>query len=190
MLERMGEGSDGLAAVFPAMLNSLIALRTLGYSTSIRSTPRRRRISADCSSTIRKISGSAMSLARLGHRDHDHRTRGIRCCPGTSALRKAAGWLANKEVRIRGDWAVNNPHPEASGWAFEYNNVYYPDTDDTAMVLMALAAGPTGEPEALGELFRRRSDGSLSFQCRDGGWAAFDKDVTTPLARRHAVCRS
>ncbi len=33
MLERIGEGSDGLAAVFPAMLNSLIALRALGYST-------------------------------------------------------------------------------------------------------------------------------------------------------------
>ncbi len=54
------------------------------------------------------------------------------------ALRRAADWLVSKEVRIRGDWAVNNPHPEPSGWAFEYNNVYYPDTDDTAMVLMAL----------------------------------------------------
>ena len=54
------------------------------------------------------------------------------------ALQKAADWLINKEVRIRGDWAVNNPYPQASGWAFEYNNVYYPDTDDTAMVLMAL----------------------------------------------------
>ncbi len=32
MIERMGEGSDGLAAVFPAMLNSIIALKTLGYS--------------------------------------------------------------------------------------------------------------------------------------------------------------
>ena len=31
MVERMGEGSDGLAAVFPAMLNSIIALKTLGY---------------------------------------------------------------------------------------------------------------------------------------------------------------
>src|SRR6476646_6161084 len=31
MLERIGEGSDGLATVFPAMLNCLIALRALGY---------------------------------------------------------------------------------------------------------------------------------------------------------------
>ena len=32
MLERIGQGSDGLAAVYPAMLNCLIALRVLGYS--------------------------------------------------------------------------------------------------------------------------------------------------------------
>ncbi len=32
MLERIGKGSDGLATVFPAMLNCLIALRALGYS--------------------------------------------------------------------------------------------------------------------------------------------------------------
>src|SRR6187399_2233389 len=32
MLDRIGEGSDGLATVFPAMLNCLIALRALGYS--------------------------------------------------------------------------------------------------------------------------------------------------------------
>src|SRR6266513_1338967 len=31
MVERVGEGSDGLAAVFPAMLNSIIALRALDY---------------------------------------------------------------------------------------------------------------------------------------------------------------
>jgi squalene-hopene/tetraprenyl-beta-curcumene cyclase len=32
MLERIGKGSDGLAAVYPAMLNSMIALRVLGYT--------------------------------------------------------------------------------------------------------------------------------------------------------------
>ena len=53
-----------------------------------------------------------------------------------------ATWLVSKEVRLRGDWAVNNPHPAPSGWAFEYNNDYYPDTDDTAMVLIALRLLP------------------------------------------------
>ena len=32
MIERMGEGSDGLGAIFPAMLNALIALKTLALS--------------------------------------------------------------------------------------------------------------------------------------------------------------
>src|SRR5437870_13217373 len=75
---------------------------------------------------------------------------------------------------------MNNPHPEASGWAFEYNNVYYPDTDDTAMVLMALRLVHPKDRPSLDELFRRALAWQLSFQCDDGGWAAFDKNVTTP----------
>src|SRR5206468_3331689 len=94
-------------------------------------------------------------------------------------LQKAAEWLVDKEVRIRGDWAINNSYPEASGWAFEYNNVYYADTDDTAMVLMALRLVKPGDSQSLNDLFRRALGWQLSFQCRDGGWAAFDKDVTT-----------
>ena len=61
---------------------------------------------------------------------------------------RAAEWLYSKEVRLRGDWIKQNPHPEASGWAFEFNNVYYPDTDDTAMVLMALRLVKTEDAEA------------------------------------------
>jgi len=62
----------------------------------------------------------------------------------------------SKEVRIRGDWAVNNSHAEASGWAFEYNNVCYPDTDDTAMVLMALRLFSQAMAPALDALFSPR----------------------------------
>ena len=56
------------------------------------------------------------------------------------ALTKAVQWLEAKEVRFRGDWRKKNPHPEGSGWAFEFNNIYYPDTDDTMMVLMLRAS--------------------------------------------------
>jgi squalene-hopene/tetraprenyl-beta-curcumene cyclase len=88
---------------------------------------------------------------------------------------------------------VNNPHPEASGWAFEYNNVFYPDTDDTAMVLMALRLVRPNEQAELAKIFDRALDWQLSFQCRDGGWAAFDKDVTRhwledmPFADHNAI---
>jgi squalene-hopene/tetraprenyl-beta-curcumene cyclase len=71
-----------------------------------------------------------------------------------------------------------NQHPEASGWAFEFNNIYYPDTDDTAMVLMALRLVQPEDRAQLKALFNRALPWQLSFQCRDGGWGAFDKEVT------------
>ena len=181
MLQRIGEGSDGLAAVFPAMLNSLIALRALGYS---KTSPVYAKAEKDfaglflddsqdfriqpCLSPVWDTAINIISLAESG------------VSPEHPALQKAAEWLVNKEVRLRGDWAVNNSHPEASGWAFEYNNIYYPDTDDTAMVLIALRLVQPKHGRSIDKVFRRALDWQLSFQCKDGGWAAFDKDVTTP----------
>ena len=194
MLERIGEGSDGLAAVFPAMLNALIALRALGYSTSHPVYAKAARdfsgLFVDdledfriqpCLSPVWDTAINIIALAESGlPAEHP-------------ALRKAASWLVEKEVRVRGDWTINNPHTEASGWAFEYNNVYYPDTDDTGMVLMALRLAKPDDPQALDALFRRAIAWQLSFQCRDGGWAAFDKEVTKhwledmPFADHNAI---
>jgi squalene-hopene/tetraprenyl-beta-curcumene cyclase len=181
MLERIGEGSDGLATVFPAMLNCLIALRALGYS---KTNPIYAKAEKDfaglfvddaddfriqpCLSPVWDTAITIISLTESG------------LPPEHPTLQKAAEWLVNKEVRVRGDWAANNSHPQASGWAFEYNNIYYPDTDDTAMVLMALRLVRPKDPQLLTQTFRRALDWQLSFQCRDGGWAAFDKNVTTP----------
>jgi squalene-hopene/tetraprenyl-beta-curcumene cyclase len=181
MLERIGQGSDGLAAVYPAMLNCLIALRVLGYS---KDHPAYKKAAQDfaglfvddpedfriqpCLSPVWDTAITLIALAESGLPADD------------PSLRRAAKWLLDKEVRIRGDWALNNSHPEASGWAFEYNNVYYPDVDDTAMVLMALRLVRPEENWGLEGAFRRALDWELSFQCRDGGWAAFDKNVATP----------
>src|ERR1700704_2593628 len=181
MVERIVEGSDGLATVFPAMLNCMIALRALGYS---KENPIYKKAAQDfaglfvddpddfriqpCLSPVWDTAINLISLAESGLPADD------------PALQRAAKWLLDKEVRIRGDWAFNNSHPEASGWAFEYNNVYYPDVDDTAMVLMALRLVRPEENWGLEGAFRRALDWELSFQCHGGGWAAFDKNVTTP----------
>ncbi len=194
MLERIGEGSDGLATVFPAMLNSMIALRALGYPTThpvyLKAKEDFRGLFVDdpedfriqpCLSPVWDTSINMIALAESGlPADHP-------------ALEKAASWLIGKEVRVRGDWTVNNPHPEASGWAFEYNNVYYPDTDDTAMVLMGLRLAKPSQPEEFEIMFKRALGWQLSFQCKDGGWAAFDKEVTQhwledmPFADHNAI---
>ncbi|MBV9658196.1 MAG: squalene--hopene cyclase [Verrucomicrobia bacterium] len=194
MTERMGEGSDGLAAIFPAMLNGLIALEALGYTERDaifqKATRDYEDLFADdgddfriqpCFSPVWDTAVTSIALAESG------------LDPAHPALQKASSWLYSKEVRIRGDWVKQNPYREASGWAFEFNNVYYPDTDDTAMVLMALRLMKPENPAAANAAFQRALGWQMSFQCRDGGWAAFDKDVTkgwledVPFADHNAI---
>ena len=194
MLAHMGTGSDGLAAVFPAMLNSIIALQALGYREddphlvkAVRDfeglfvdDPDDFRIQP-CLSPVWDTAVNLIALLESG------------LSPAHPAVARAAEWLVSKEVRVPGDWKRKNPHHESSGWAFEFNNDQYPDTDDTAMVLMALRlVAPEAQPAVAG-LFPRALDWLLSFQCRDGGWAAFDKDVTqrwledVPFADHNAI---
>lgn len=185
MLERF-EGSDGLGAIFPAMLNSLIALKALGYPEDhpevIRArqklkeleheTPDSLRIEP-CLSPVWDTAIVTIALRESGlPADHP-------------AVVRAAEWLLDREIRFRGDWQHKNPAPvEPSGWAFEFNNKWNPDVDDTAMVLLALRLVPTRDPARRDAAYRRGLNWMLTFQCRDGGWAAFDKDCTNSILEK------
>ena len=197
MTRRMGEGSDGLAAIFPAMLNSLIALKTLHYSSEhplyVKAKKDFAGLFVDDPQDFRiqpclsPVWDTAINLVALLESEID---------PQDPQIARAVAWLAAKEVRTPGDWSVKNHHVPPSGWAFEFNNVYYPDTDDTMMVLTALARAGAREksaPPEMGALFDRALRWLLSFQCKDGGWAAFDKDVMqgwledVPFADHNAI---
>lgn len=185
MLERF-EGSDGLAAIFPAILNSFIALKALGYPDDA---PEVREAEAQleklthytedelrmepCLSPVWDTAITTIALRESGlPADHP-------------ALLKAAKWLLSKEIRFRGDWYHKNPADvEPSGWVFEFENKWNPDVDDTAMVLLALRLVPTDDPQARDAAYRRGLNWMLSFQCRDGGWAAFDKDCTNNVLEK------
>ena len=67
--------------------------------------------------------------------------------PEHDALRRSADWLLTKEVRRKGDWSIKRPKTEPSGWYFEFANEFYPDIDDTAMVLLALNRSHASRPE-------------------------------------------
>ena len=185
MLERF-EGSDGLAAIFPAMLNALIALKALGYPD-------------DHPQVVR----AALELKKLEHETADSvriepcfspvwDTAIVTMCLRESgipenhpAMKKSAEWLIEKEIRFRGDWYHKNPvDVEPSGWVFEYANKWNPDVDDTAMVLLALRQVPTDNPQKRDECFQRGMKWMLAFQCKDGGWAAFDKDCTKNILEK------
>ena len=47
-------------------------------------------------------------------------------------------WFLKKEIKINGDWSFNKKNVNPGGWAFQFNNDYYPDVDDTALVGMFL----------------------------------------------------
>ena len=97
--------------------------------------------------------------------------------PDHPAIQRAAEWLVRKEVRARGDWAVRRPQLEPSGWAFGFDNVNYPDVDDSAVIVTNLAltnlrdrAGDAAKEATIG----RAVDWLSGMQSSNGGWAAFD----------------
>ena len=105
--------------------------------------------------------------------------------PEHPALRKAAQWVLDEEIRGPGDWQVRRPHTPPGGWAFEFDNDNYADTDDTAEVILALrrVSGPDVRPA-----INRGLRWLEGMQCKDGGWGAFDADNTRELVNKLPFC--
>jgi len=185
MLERL-ELSDGLGAIYPAMLNAIIALRCLGYSEDdpqvIRARDEFEKLGIEqaptpempeptfrmqpCASPVWDTAQVVFALGEAGVPRNDPR------------MIRAADWMLSKEVRHKGDWSVKVPRTEPGGWYFEYNNEFYPDTDDTAQVLLALNKVDNPRERYQHQVAQRAIDWEFAMQCRNGGWGSFDKDNT------------
>ena len=179
ILERL-EGSDGLGAIFPPIVNTIFALNCIGYSSN--------------DPTMKK---QVRELEKLEIEDHD--TLRIQPCfspvwdtalamnalvesglaPDDPAVRRGGKWVLDKRGHGSGDWRVKNREATKPWWFFEYANPFYPDNDTTAKVLTALSkvrfSSSAEEAERL-RAIREAHKWHLSMQNRDGGWAAFDKD--------------
>lgn len=174
MIERL-EGSDGLGAIYPPMMYSVMALDVLGYAPDhplrVEALRQFDNLCVDdgerfffqpCFSPVWDTAIAAYALGQAQ--------------PGDSALRGAADWLLAREIRRKGDWALKRPNVEPSGWAFEYANEFYPDIDDTAMVLLALSEAEASDSHQHRQTAKRALDWLVAMQSKDGGWAAFDAD--------------
>ena len=189
MLERF-EKSDGLGAIYPAMMNSIIALRCLDYSLDdpqlIRAMDEFERLGIDCpqgtpdypTPTFRMqpcfppVWDTAQAMYALGEAGVDR---------NDPRMLKAADWILSKEVRTKGDWAQKVRNVEPGGWYFEFDNEFYPDVDDTGQVLMALNCVENPRERYQYEVCQRAINWIWAMQCKNGGWAAFDKDNTKSI---------
>ncbi|MDQ6700630.1 MAG: squalene--hopene cyclase [Acidobacteriota bacterium] len=175
MLERL-KYSDGLGAIYPPMMYAIMALDVLGFAPdhptrqeavrqfeNLMVNDGKRFFLQPCFSPIWDTSIAAYALGESGYGNG-------------KPLQRAADWMVSKEIRRKGDWSVKRPNTEPSGWAFEFNNEFYPDIDDSAMVMLAFTHARSSRSEAQRACEERAVNWLLAMQSKDGGWAAFDVD--------------
>ena len=174
---RHQEDEGDFAGIQPAMFNALLALHLLGYPKDHPACVKgmeavdRFMLEKDgrlwmqaCVSPLWDTAICANALLDSGL-PSDH-----------PALVRAGEWIISKQVTTRGDWKVKNPNAEPGGWAFEFYNELYPDTDDTAEILLFLnRVEITDNRWKLSEC-QRAMDWLLRMQSKSGGWGAFDVD--------------
>lgn len=170
-------GEDGLGGIFPAMANALMAFRTLGYADDHPDYARTRRAierllvtdgdsgyCQPCLSPVWDTALATLALAEAGFAED------------VPSVRSAAGWLRERQVLdVNGDWRERRPALRPGGWPFQYRNDHYPDTDDSAVAVMALDRAGDG---AFREAIDRGAEWIVGMQSRNGGWGSFDADNT------------
>jgi squalene-hopene/tetraprenyl-beta-curcumene cyclase len=176
-VEQRLNGEDGLGAIYPPMANTVMMYGVLGKPADYPPLAITRRgidkllvigeREAYCQPCVSPVWDTALTCHALIEAGDE---------AAFAAAKQGLDWLLPKQVLdIKGDWAVKRPQVRPGGWAFQYNNAYYPDLDDTAVVVMAMdrVRRATHSHEYDIAIARGR-EWIEGMQSRDGGWAAFD----------------
>ena len=172
------EPTGDWGGIIPAMLNAMLALRAIGYAPDDPVVVRGfAAIDAftitgagayrvqPCISPVWDTGLAMRALVDAGVPRDDVR------------LMRASSWLLDEQIVARyGDWSRKNRDGEPGGWAFEFENSWYPDVDDSAVVAMALAAVDHHDRARVRGAIARGARWIASMQCVTGGWGAFDVD--------------
>ncbi|HXG18345.1 MAG TPA: squalene--hopene cyclase [Methylomirabilota bacterium] len=174
--------NGGWGGIQPAMLNSVMALHSLGYPHDHPVIVKGIQAIEDflmetgghllfqpCVSPVWDTVWAVKALIDSGL-PHNH-----------PVVVKAANWIIDQQIFKTGDWQVKNPHLEPGGWAFEFANDWYPDVDDSAVILFTLKMVQGLEERKKDRAIARGLNWTLGMQSRNGGWGAFDTDNTLDL---------
>ena len=197
MLERMN-GEDGLGAIFPAMANAYMLLHWIGCKdtpvgvTAKKALEKLLVVKEDfaycqpCVSPVwdTSLTGMAFKEVMLSElaQVNSYETDYYDCSNSYTdlyfdevrqSLDDACCWLSSHQLihDPDGDWKINRPNLGGGGWAFQYNNPYYPDVDDTAVAAIVIDGGSMGRSRML-----RALEWIIGMQSSNGGWGAFDVD--------------
>lgn len=176
ILERQ-EVTGDWGGIIPAMLNSLLALKCLDYDANDPVIERGLKAVDNfaietensycvqpCVSPVWDTAWAIRALIDSGF------------APNDPAIVKAGAWLIEKQILDYGDWNVKNKQGKPGAWAFEFENRFYPDVDDSAVVVMALHQAKLPNEELKKQAIDRALNWIATMQCKPGGWAAFDLD--------------
>ncbi|WP_305907380.1 squalene--hopene cyclase [Methylomarinum sp. Ch1-1] len=170
-------GEDGLGGIFPAMVNAYEAMLLLGMPKDHPNVVIARKSIdkllvvndeyAYCQPCLSPVWDTSLTALALIEADNN----------GNSAsLKRAYDWLKTKQLSDQvGDWQISRPGLPGGGWAFQFNNAYYPDVDDTAVVAFGMAE--SGLPD-LEQSIHQATRWIVGMQSRNGGYGAFDVDNT------------
>jgi len=176
-IEERLNGEDGLGAIYPPMANAVMMYEALGKPADYppRATTRKGlenllvigEHEAYCQPCVSPVWDTALTCHALIEAGSEE---------ALPPAKQGLDWLLpRQELDIRGDWAVKCPQVRPGGWAFQYNNAYYPDLDDTAVVVMAMDRARRGShTQEYDAAIARGREWIEGMQSRDGGWAAFD----------------
>ena len=176
VLERQ-EATGDWGGIIPAMLNSMLALRCLDYDVNDPIVQRgltaidNFTIETDDTFRVQPCVSPVWDTALVMRSLVDS---GL--APDHPALVRGGQWLIDQQILDFGDWAVKNTQGQPGAWAFEFDNRFYPDVDDSAVVVMALAAVQLPNANVKQQAILRAVNWIATMQCKPGGWAAFDLD--------------
>ena len=169
-------GEDGLGAIYPAMANSVMMYDVLGYAPDhpdraiARKSVENLLVIKDHEAYCQPCVSPVWDTALVAHALLE--TKDARA---EAAAERGLEWLKPLQVLdVKGDWAGEKPDVRPGGWAFQYRNDYYPDLDDTAVVVMAMDRAKTRD--GYKDAIARGAEWVEGLQSRDGGWGAFDAD--------------
>lgn len=172
------EAAGDWAGIYPPMHAGILSLFIEGYS--VDDSPIRLGLEALERFTWQDENGKRVQacvspvwdtvLMAMGLADADQKQQSI------IAMRKRGmNWVKDQQIlQSQGDWREYRPKVTPGGFAFEYNNVWYPDVDDTAAAVIAFLKNDRKSVSSMHVMDAVKW--ILGMQCRDGGWAAFDVD--------------